>query len=209
MAQDPERTDAELAVLASHGARDAFEALVHRFAQPILMVVERAIMDHHQAHDLSQEIWVKVFRALPRFRPEGSFRSWLFSIALNHVRDAKRRNARNKVVYLDQFRSPPPASAASNPRGRTEEQAAIGDAIDKIAEPFRTSLVMIDVLQLSYEEAATALDTKVGTVKSRVNRGRLAFRDHYAVASGDATPRRGGPGEDRRYASSRTPGVST
>jgi len=170
--------------------------------------VERAIGDHHQAHDLSQEIWVKVFRALPRFRPDGSFRSWLFSIALNHVRDARRRNARNKVVYLDQFRSPPPASAASNPGGRTEEQAAIGDAIEKIAEPFRTSLVMIDVLQLSYEEAARALDTKVGTVKSRVNRGRLAFRDHYSQASGD-DPSNGGAGmKGLRYASRRTPGVA-
>lgn len=198
----PERTDDELAVLASEGGRDAFDELVGRYAQAVFLVVERAIGDHHRAHDLTQEIWVKVFRALPRFRPDGSFRSWLFSIALNHVRDAKRRDSRDKVVYLDQFRSPPRADRASDPTGRTEEQAAIGEAIGRVPEPFRTSLMMIDVLQLSYEEAAVALDTKVGTVKSRVNRGRLAFRDHYLQVSGEDEL------EGVRRASARTPGFA-
>ena len=164
-------TDEELAVSAQTGSRDAFEGLVRRFGSSVQIVVERQVGDAHLALDLTQEIWVKVFKALPRFRPQGSFRSWLFSIALNHVRDAKRRQARSRVVYLDDFRAPPRAPLRFDPRGRTEEHAAIEEALDRVPEPYRTSLLMIDILDLTYEEVATALDTKIGTIKSRVNRG--------------------------------------
>jgi RNA polymerase sigma-70 factor (ECF subfamily) len=131
-----------------------------------------------------------VFRALPRFRPEGSFRSWLFSIALNHVRDAARSERRSRVVYFDEFRFAPAASGKHDPRGRTEEKAVIENAMREVTEPFRSAVILVDVMQLSYEEAAESLGCRVGTVKSRVNRGRLAFRDEYERLSSGATQRR-------------------
>ena len=173
--------DEELAGRAAAGhpqGRDAFEALVGRYGRVLLTVVERQVGDHHLAHDLAQEIWIKVFRSIGRFRPEGSFRSWLFTIALNHVRDAMRGQGRERVVFLDEFRSPPPAPGA-DPSGPTEERAAIEDCLARVPEPFRTAVTLVDVLELSYEEAAASLTCAVGTVKSRVNRGRFAFRDLY------------------------------
>ena len=178
MEHDESQSDEILAVAASGGERGAFEELVARYGAHLIGVLERQIGDEHRALDLAQEIWVKVFRALPRFRPEGSFRSWLFSIALNHVRDDARSGKRSKVVYLEDFRAPSPA-LATDPRGRTEEQAAIQSALDQVIEPFRSAVVLVDVMGLSYEEAAVSLDCRVGTVKSRVNRGRLAFKTEY------------------------------
>ncbi|MFG0317003.1 MAG: RNA polymerase sigma factor, partial [Planctomycetota bacterium JB042] len=91
-------SDDSLAAAAAEGARPAFEQLVGRYGGPVLAVVEKQVGDHHAALDLAQEIWIKVFRALPRYRPGGSFRSWIFSITLNHVRDARRKQQRSPVV---------------------------------------------------------------------------------------------------------------
>jgi len=173
--------DEELAVRAAAGtpeARDAFEALVGRYGGVLLSVVERQVGDHHLAHDLAQEVWIKVFRSIGRFRPEGSFRSWLFTIALNRVRDALRGQGRERVVFMDEFHTPPPAPGA-DPSGPTEERAAIEACLAQVPEPFRAAITLVDVLELSYEEAAASLTCAVGTVKSRVNRGRFAFRDLY------------------------------
>jgi RNA polymerase sigma-70 factor (ECF subfamily) len=173
--------DEELAGRSAAGdpdARGAFEALVHRYGGVLLGVVERQVGDHHLAHDLAQEIWIKVFRSIGRFRPEGSFRSWLFTIALNHVRDALRGQGRERVVFMDEFPTAPSAPGA-DPSGPTEERAAIEACLARVPEPFRSALTLVDVLELSYEEAAASLTCAVGTVKSRVNRGRFAFRDLY------------------------------
>jgi len=172
-------TDDDLAAAAAAGTRDAFEDLVVRYGAPVLAVVEKQVGEHHAALDLTQEIWIKVFRALPRFKPGGSFRSWLFSIALNHVRDARRREKRSRVVYIDEYRTPPVSSRKDDPRGRTEEQAAIELALGRVPEPFRSAVMLVDVLELSYDEAARSLECAVGTVKSRVSRGRFAFREVY------------------------------
>lgn len=183
---NPPLSDEQLALDAASGSRDAFEELVQRFGAAIRGVIEKNVDDYHLAFDLAQEVWVKVFRALPRWQPIGSFRSWLFSVALNHVRDAKRSKARSRIVYLDEFRTAPAAPKANNPHGRHEEQSAITAALTAVPEPYRTAVVLVDVNGLSYEEAAASLGCAVGTVKSRVNRGRFAFKDLYLRQEGDA-----------------------
>jgi RNA polymerase sigma-70 factor, ECF subfamily len=171
--------DEDLAASAAAGDRDAFEALVRRYGSHLQAVIQNQVADVERTLDLAQEVWLKVYRALPRYRPEGAFRSWFFAIALNHVRDAARSARRSKVMYLDEFRSPPATAAHLDPRRRTAEKATIEAAMREVNEPFRAAVVLVDVLQLSYEEAAVSLGCRVGTVKSRVNRGRLAFRDEY------------------------------
>lgn len=179
IAPDEQPADETLALEAGAGSRAAFERLVSRFGAALLGVIEKQVGDVHLADDLVQEVWIKVYRALGKYRPQGSLRSWLFSIALNHVRDAKRRKARSRVVYIDDFRSDPDATPSFDPRGRVEEAAAIEAALERIQEPFRTAITLVDIMSFSYEEAAVSLDCAVGTVKSRVNRGRFAFRDYY------------------------------
>jgi RNA polymerase sigma-70 factor (ECF subfamily) len=179
--------DGELALLAASGDRRAFEALVERHAGLLLSVLEQRVGDHHQAHDLAQEVWLKVYRAIGRFRPDGSFRSWLFTIAFNHLRDALRGRGRERIVYLDDYRSPLAAPERANPSGPTEERAAIQECLARVPEPFRSAVTLVDVLGLSYEEAARALACAVGTIKPRVNRGRWAFRDAYKQLDCDTT----------------------
>jgi RNA polymerase sigma-70 factor (ECF subfamily) len=181
----PGGSDEELAGRAAGGEREAFEVLLRRYAPAVVAVVEAQVGDHHLALDLAQEVWLKVYRGLAGFETERRFRPWLFSIALNCARDSHRRETRTRVVYLDEYRDPPHAHPSSDPSGRAEERAVIASALARVVEPYRTAVQLVDVLGLSYEEAALSLRCSLGTVKSRVNRGRLAFRDHYARLEGE------------------------
>jgi RNA polymerase sigma-70 factor (ECF subfamily) len=176
-------TDEDLAVRAAGGSRAAFEGLVERYGGSVLSVLERRVGEHHRALDLAQEAWVRVFRALPGFRPDSAFRPWLFSIVLNAARDEARRLGRARVVHLDDFRADA-ESARTGALDRDENDAVLG-ALGRVAEPFRTALFLVDVEGLAYEDAALSLGCAVGTVKSRVSRGRLAFREHWKRLSGE------------------------
>jgi RNA polymerase sigma-70 factor (ECF subfamily) len=180
--------DEEHALRAAAGAVDSFEVLVERYGARLLAVLERQIGEHHVALDLAQEVWIKVFRTLDRFRAGSAFRPWLFTIALNHLRDAHRRAGRSRVVSMEDHRHDAALAAAedprADPRAERDERAAIAQAMGRVAEPFRTALGLVDVGGLTYEEAAQTLECAVGTVKSRVHRGRLLLRDHYLKLSG-------------------------
>lgn len=178
--------DEEHALRAAAGAMDSFEALVERYGARLLAVLERQTGEHHVAHDLAQEVWIKVFRTLDRFRAGAAFRPWLFTIALNHLRDAHRRAGRSRVVSMEDHRHDAAIAAAEDTRADPrDERAAIAQALGRVDEPFRTALGLVDVGGLTYEEAAATLACAVGTVKSRVHRGRLLFRDHYLKMSGE------------------------
>ncbi|MEM7201280.1 MAG: RNA polymerase sigma factor [Planctomycetota bacterium] len=178
MPADDADSDESLALAAGRGAWDAFEQLVERYGGRVVAALERRVDDHHTAHDLAQEAWIRVHRALPRFDGRRTFRCWLFAIALNAARDEGRRRRRNRLVYADDLatveRQPPPPDP-------------IEDVLQRVPEPFRSSLQLVDLEGLSYEEAAVSLRCAVGTVKSRVSRGRLAFRDHWQRANPEAT----------------------
>lgn len=166
-------SDEALAVAAAQGARSAFEALVERYAGRVVAVATRRIGDHDLARDLSQDVWVRVFRALPKFRSGGgSFRSWLFAIVLNATRDEQRRRRRSPVRYAEDLGQPVD-------RRDHAQRVAIDDALGDVDEPYRSALVLVDVEGLTYDEAARALGCAVGTAKSRVHRGRLAFREQW------------------------------
>ncbi|MFT5287854.1 MAG: RNA polymerase sigma-70 factor (ECF subfamily) [Planctomycetota bacterium] len=170
---DPD-SDEALAAAAAQGSRAAFEELVDRFGGSVIALIERRIGDHHTAMDLAQEAWVRIFRALALFDANRSFRSWLFSIVLNVARDEGRRRERNRVISPDEFRDSLEVADSSE---RLADRDLINDSLGQVVEPLRTAMVLVDVEGLSYEEASECLKCAVGTVKSRVNRGRLAIRD--------------------------------
>lgn len=187
----PKQTDEALARQAADGLRPAFEQLVERYGGAVQAVLEKRLGDHHAALDLTQEAWVRVFRALDRFDPRQSFRSWLFAIVLNAARDERRRRERSQIVCLDDFRSAAtPDQAQARAAERSDERAAIDVAVARVPDPFRTALVLVDLEGLSYEEAALSLRCAVGTVKSRVNRGRNVFRDQWIRVSGESASTR-------------------
>jgi len=182
------RSDEVLVLAAAAGDMSAFETLVQRYAAVVLAVVERTVGDHHQALDLAQEVWIKVHRALESFRPEGRFRPWLFSITFNHVRDDQRRSGRRPMAYLEETSAGILPPELDDPTEQHDERAQIEAALAKVSEPYRGALQLVDVMGLTYEEAARTLACAVGTMKSRVNRGRLAFRAAYE-ALGRSGPR--------------------
>lgn len=185
-------TDEAFALRAAAGERVAFEGLVERYGARVRAVIEKQVGDHHLAMDLTQDVWIRVHRALPRFRSAeegGRFRPWLFSITLNLVRDLLRsRKYQEEREACDELELSP-ASERYNPSGRIEEVAAIDAALQAVPEPFGAAMHLVDVVGTSYQEAADSLGCSLGTLKSRVNRGRLAFRDLYLKFSGD-TPSR-------------------
>jgi RNA polymerase sigma-70 factor (ECF subfamily) len=175
----PTDDDETLARAAASGAQAAFARLVERYAGRVVAVLERRLGDHSAALDLGQETWIRVFRALPSFDAARSFRAWLFAIALNAARDEARRRGRSPVDYVEQLPQP-----TIDHRG-TEDRQAIERALASVGEPYRTAIVLVDVEGLDYAEAAASCGCAVGTMKSRVARGRAAFREQWRLASGE------------------------
>lgn len=172
-------SDEDLAGLAADGDLGAFEHLVERFGSAVIAALERMLGDHHLALDAAQEAWVKVHANLARYRRGSRLRPWLFAIALNHGRDVCRRRGRRPDSHggreeLDQEMR---AAPSSDPSARVLDRGAIATALASIDERFRDALVLVDVMGLGYEEAAEASGLSIGTLKSRVHRGRQAFRE--------------------------------
>ena len=178
MPKTAQLSDEKLALRAAAGDRPAFDQLVERHAGRVLAVLERRLGDHHGALDLAQDAWIRIYRALSSFEPGRNFRSWLFAIVLNGARDEWRRRARSRVIYMDDF------SVAESSEESVDRQE-IEAALRSVAEPFRTALILVDIEGLSYEEAAEAQAVALGTAKSRVNRGRAAFRDAWRRGLGE------------------------
>ena len=188
MPAPPPDSDETLALEAQAGSRVAFEQLVERFGERVLVVLERRVGDHHAALDLTQDAWVRVFRALPRYAKGHSFRSWLFSIVLNGARDERRRQQRSRLEYVDLQANPDATAPKAKSQASQDETRSIERALQTVAEPFRTALILVDIEGLSYEECGTALKIATGTAKSRVYRGRRAFQEAYLRPKHGATP---------------------
>lgn len=190
--EEDQASDQDLALQAAGGGREAFAELVARHARGLHCVLRAALRDRHRSEDLAQEVWIKVFGALPRYSPTGSFRSWLYSIALNHLRDALRTG---------RARRPPPMpdveglidEEARQPAERRDEARRVQRVVADLDEPFRTALTLVDLAGLSYADAAEACGCSLGTVKSRVHRARLAFRDAWLAGRAPIPPARTSP----------------
>jgi len=161
------------------GSENAFKELVECYAPSLTAVLERMLNDYHLALDLAQEVFIKTHRMLPKYKFNGRFRSLLYAIAFNHARDALRKKKRSPIVFLDKAMFGRGGKVAHDPFEQHDLKSKIEHAMDKIQSPFKEALYLRDVAGLSYIEAAKALDCNIGTVKSRVNRGRIAFRDIY------------------------------
>ncbi|MEZ6015174.1 MAG: sigma-70 family RNA polymerase sigma factor [Planctomycetota bacterium] len=174
-------SDEALAARAAGGELAAFEALVNRYGGAVLRALERLGLDRHAAEDAAQDAWVKLFGALDQYHRDRAFRPWLFSIALNQGRDARRRaTARARIGGEELGRVDVERTVLPNESAL--ERDAIAYALAQLDEVFREAVVLVDVSGLDYDQAAVALGCAIGTVKSRVHRGREAFRAEYARA---------------------------
>jgi RNA polymerase sigma-70 factor, ECF subfamily len=189
------------------GSEEAFSWLIAKYHQPIFSVIARTIPDATDAADLTQDVFIKVYRGIGGFNGEASLRTWIYRIALHEASNARRwwcRHKRREVTIepdaeepvkggsglkealVDAHDSPFDVAAQEEVRARVEE------ALRQVPEPFRTVVVLRDIEEFSYEEVAEILNINPGTVKSRLMRGRAHLKARLAgfVAASAKRPAR-------------------
>jgi len=183
---DPvQRRDLILLEQARGGDLDAFNDLVLCYQDLLYALVVRMVPDRDQASDAVQEAFFSAFRNMAAFRG-GSVRSWLSRIAINAAMDAqrlKKRRPADPYPELEDDSWQPPATEADDPVTtslRSERHRALNDALARITDDQRAAIVLFDVEGYDYAEIAHLTGVSLGTVKSRIHRGRLALRDRLA-----------------------------
>ena len=184
---DPvQRRDLILVERARDGDLDAFNDLVVCYQDQLFALIVRMVPDRDQASDVVQEAFFSAYRNLAAFRG-GSVKSWLNRIAVNAAMDTQRaRKRRPSQPYpeLEDESWQPPAGADADPvtTALTHERSTVlNAALSSITEDQRMAIVLFDVEGYDYAEIATMTGVSLGTVKSRIHRGRLALRDRLAA----------------------------
>jgi RNA polymerase sigma-70 factor (ECF subfamily) len=177
--------DIALVEQALGGDLDAFNQLVVRHQDHLFALVYRLVPDRDQAADAVQEAFFSAYRNLAAFRG-GSVRSWLGRIAVNAAMDiqrSRRRRPSSPYPELEDESWQPPADASEEPEARTleiERSKALAAALDGLPFDQRNCIVLFDVNGYDYAEIAQIMGVSVGTVKSRIHRGRLVLRTRLA-----------------------------
>jgi len=164
----------------------SWEEIAERYGDVVFTMAFRLTGDRDEARDLAQDVFVRVYRNLDRYRP-GTFEGWLYRITKNLFLDRMRRRARVRMEPLpdEEWRQPP--EAGPGPAEAAEAGVLRGDlelALRDLAPAFRTAVVLCDVQGLSYEEIATATGWPIGTVRSRIHRGRRMLRGNLQDPAG-------------------------
>jgi len=182
--------DEQLAARARMGERPAFEQLVRRHQDRAFRFILRMIGSRDEAMDLTQETFLKAYRALPDWRPEARFSTWLFQIARNAALDALRRRRHTEFVSLTagpDEDSIEPCDTAPLPEERLADKQRIGlleRALRDLPVEQREILLLRELENMSYADIAETLAIEAGTVKSRLARARVAVLAHYRYHSG-------------------------
>ncbi len=169
------------------GIEEAYEELIERYEQQLYGMIYRLLGNQMDAADVVQEIFLKVFRTINSFREQSSLRTWIYRIAINEAHNHRRwfvRHCRCEVSMDDERAGgQSPLECAADPGRSPYEQALesenrtlIERALTRVSPVFRTAVVLRDIQNLSYEEIAEILQISLGTVKSRILRGREALR---------------------------------
>jgi RNA polymerase sigma-70 factor (ECF subfamily) len=181
----PDGSDLGLVRRVQRGERGAYDLLVLKYQHKVVKLVMRYLRDPADAEDVAQEAFIKAYRALPQFRGESAFYTWLYRIAINTAKNALAARDRNPVSSELDMQNNEESSDVVNrlrdpetPEGLalTEEiRDTVNRAIESLPEDLRTAIVLRELEGLSYEEIAASMDCPVGTVRSRIFRAREAI----------------------------------
>ena len=180
--------DAPLVARLQAGERGAFEEFITSYQPIVFGLAYRLVGDAEDARDIAQETFLKVYRYIGTFRGECGLRTWLYRMTINQASNHRRwwrRRRRQQTVSIDAGPDEPGGVAHRlEARGRSPEQVTLGRererclarALEGLKHDYRVAVVLRDIEEMSYEEIAETLDVPVGTVKSRIARGREELR---------------------------------
>jgi RNA polymerase sigma-70 factor, ECF subfamily len=192
------RAHEEAAIVAElkAGSEAAYAWLIGEFQQPVYGLVYRIVSDPADAADTTQDVFLKVFRGMKHFHGESSLKTWIYRIALHEAANRRRwwfrHKARETSIEPVESEGIGPGEAAMQVAltdhaespfdnvAHHEVQRRVDEELRKLPEPYRTTLILRDLEEMSYEEIAEVLEISLGTVKSRLTRGRDALRQRLA-----------------------------
>jgi RNA polymerase sigma-70 factor, ECF subfamily len=183
----PSRLDLALVERLQAGAEEAYEELIHLYQVPVYNLVYRLLADPGDSCDVVQEVFLKIFRNVGNFRGQSSLKTWIYRIALNEAHNRRRWFSRHRKHEIDLDRDdehlrslqetiPDAGFSPFDLLLGTETQEKIEDALQRLSPNFREAVVLRDIEELTYDEIAEILNISMGTVKSRILRGREALR---------------------------------
>ncbi len=192
------RSQEEAAIVAElkAGSEAAYAWLIGEFQQPVYGLVYRVVNDPADAADTTQDVFLKVFRGMKHFHGESSLKTWIYRIALHEAANRRRWWFRHKAKETSiepaesetsgaaenamQVALTDPGDSPFDRVAHREVQHRVEEELRKVPEPYRTTLILRDLEEMSYEEIAEVLEISLGTVKSRLTRGREALRQRLA-----------------------------
>ena len=174
--------DQELVERAQKGDKRAFELLVIKYQRKLARLLSRMVRDAAEVEDISQEAFIKAYRALPGFRGESAFYTWLYRIAVNTAKNylvARKRRAPTSTEFSSEdaegFEEAELLRETATPEAELQSKQiaqAVNQAVDALPEDLRTAMTLREIEGLSYEEIAQRMDCPIGTVRSRIFRAR-------------------------------------
>lgn len=181
----------DLLPAAQNGDESAMEQLLREFAPRIHRLCRRICLDPHDADDAAQEALIAVVRGIGRFDGRSSLSTWVHRVSTNACLDELRRRKRRPVPSEDRVEHESPAAPeAEDPELsalRSETRGELADALGELPEEFRLPVVLRDVADLEYSEISEVLGIPVGTVRSRIARGRGKLADRLGLAASQGT----------------------
>ncbi|MFA5704227.1 MAG: RNA polymerase sigma factor RpoE [Advenella sp.] len=192
--------DAELVARVQKGDKRAFDLLVLKYQRKIMRLLSRMLNNQAEVEDIAQETFIKAYRALPQFRGESAFYTWLYRIAINTARNWLSSNQR-KMLVSDTFETKEGETFSQSdnlididtPESRmvsSEIAHTVNKAIEDLPEDLRTAIVLREIEGLSYEEIAQTMECPIGTVRSRIFRAREAIATRLKPVLGQDNDRR-------------------
>jgi RNA polymerase sigma-70 factor (ECF subfamily) len=180
-----EDSDLVLVKRVQRGDKSAFDLLVRKYQHKVVKLVLRYVRNPAEAEDISQEAFIKAYRALPQFRGDSAFYTWMYRIAINTAKNSLASRDRSPIAYDLDLTDPEESHSVQTklqdpdtPEGMalTEEiRGIVNSAIEGLPEELKTAIVLRELDGLSYEEIAAAMECPVGTVRSRIFRAREAI----------------------------------
>jgi len=177
-------SDQILVERVKRGDKQAFDLLVLKYQHKLAKLIGRYIRDHAEVKDVAQEAFIKAYRALPNFRGDSAFYTWLYRIAINTAKNHLTSQSRRAVEVSVEIPEAEQYSGAGELRDnasperllmRDEIQQTVATAIEELPEDLRMAIVLRELEGLSYEEISIAMECPIGTVRSRIFRAREAI----------------------------------